>query len=409
MHVLTRISLPSGPLRAKSPPPPGPPPTPEGCSAGADATPAGGFDCASAVAEGVRISWALAADGDSVRLRLDATVGASYVALGAGGGASGAKMLGSDIAVGYVGDSGGPVIKTYRLPQYSAPSETDDACGGGGDSCPLSELAVAAPSGGVLAVELRLALSGSMDDDDVRLVWAVGNPDREWPAMHADFGAYAIGGGAVALRSRKAAQFTHGALMLAAWAGAAPAAALVARAVRWGALANGKWFQAHLALVAAASAATLWAFFLAVRRFHTPAGVAHAKIGVAVFAIFVVQVLMGVLRPGKNGEPKRLGVVPPGWRPAFQAAHRGVGALALALGAAACITGGMRYEALWGASGLLVAAILLLGAWTAAWLFAEVQRWPAEGHCTIASNATEMAMRSGDSARSGAQLIDMPR
>ena len=51
----------------------------------------------------------------------------------------------------------------------------------------------------------------------------------------------------------------------------------------------------------------------------------------------------------------------------------------------------------------------LWGAWTAAWLFAEVQRWPAEGHCTIASNATEMAMRSGDSARSGAQLIDMPR
>eukprot|EP00793_Prasinoderma_coloniale_P003063 PRCOL_00006530-RA len=354
---------------------------------------AAGFDCVAEIIPGkLAISWAtpttpavgrkLAAGEASVRVRIDAhaSLNAEYVAVGLG---AGAKMIGADAAVAWSEDDVARAA-AYRLDSYSNPE--DGSCGDGGP-CPFSDLEGASGADGSVALEATIAMA---DASNVVLIWAYG---PRWKGFHTARGKVvfdAVGGGSSAKvgASKKDVHFTHGVLMLVTWAVLIPLAALVARAMRWGALKAPRWFKVHMGTNAVAAALFVWGIALALARFDSKAiPKAHKEVGLVMLLLWALQVLMGIFRPNASATAsKRLGFIPSSLRPQYNIAHRGLGALTLVVGAANCLTGAMRYDFLYDDSSLLLVTWACIALCAVAWIGTELAGWPARGRASAGSS-----------------------
>lgn len=133
----------------------------------------------------------------------------------------------------------------------------------------------------------------------------------------------------------------HGVLMALAWLIFMPSAS--AAALLKNIIPNGMWFNAHLACVGAGSLLFAVALGLLIGRDEHGEDddlEKHYALGVAVIALWLIQLALGALRPNKNPEQgSRLGFIPTALRPLWFLAHRIIAPLVIILAAATCWVG----------------------------------------------------------------------
>ena len=141
-------------------------------------------------------------------------------------------------------------------------------------------------------------------------------------------------------RVSSAALRAHGAILVAAWAYAAPLGWVAARAKRADLTSRPLWLRAHQGLQMAAVVLTLAGIFKAVLAVAAAAGAdhlegRHPKLGVGVAAAVAANAVLGLLRPRAPAP----GAAPTRARAAFEVAHRLLGFGALGLGAVTLLAG----------------------------------------------------------------------
>ncbi|KAK3264405.1 hypothetical protein CYMTET_26854, partial [Cymbomonas tetramitiformis] len=361
----------------------------EGDSAALDETPSceastvEGYECTEQLTDGISLNWNLRDAAAATRRRglrqsdqtvelyveVEASLNAAYVSLGFG-----TQMAGSDVVVGYTDSNGASTTGTYTLGSYVAPSE------GSCTDCSFAVRSFTTQSTGSSALVFTAAVPAS-EDEETSFVWSYGTSD--WPVKHTKAGAVRINlasgvssGIASPLKDEHTA---HGALMITAWLVITPASAMVARSLRH-IIGAPAWFNVHIGLNSVAGVLFLAGILLAFDKFDSGnLPQSHKEVGAAVLWMWMVQVVLGALRPDAHGK-LRLGCIQPSWRPAWLAAHRVVAAACLICGATNCITGAMRYEDLHDEKSMLVASLSMLGIMVIVATGMEVMGLPAKAH-----------------------------
>ena len=244
----------------------------------------------------------------------------------------GRSMSSADVVVG-----GGTAVTTYTLTSTQTPSKPCAI-----SNCPIS---LASDTSTSTSTEIKFKLvDASSAPGSISFIW--GMTTSAWPNVHSSKGVVSVdltgqGGSAYGSGSHLNRDVAHGVLMALAWLIFMPSAS--AAALLKNIIPNGMWFNAHLACVGAGSLLFAIALGLLIGRDEHGEDddlEKHYALGVAVIALWLIQLALGALRPNKNPEQgARLGFIPTALRPLWFLAHRIVAPLVIILAAATCWVG----------------------------------------------------------------------
>ena len=311
------------------------------------------------------LHWAVA--GVDVSILAEATASNGYIAVGW---SSDGLMDGSDAVIGWAGHAAAYQLEGKGL--------SDIVPSSGALAVTLADASTAVEDGRLLLRFTRPLAAGRIALDPqmpaVHL-WAVGSAPQL--AYHGARGTYslALGAGSVAVEVTAIAvtKVLHGVLMLLGWGVLLPSGVLIARYLKWkGPL----WLKLHIGLQISGLALGLAGLALALMQFGPLGGSlrGHGLMGLLVSALGLLQPLNGVLRPKKSA------ILTPRRR-AWEAVHKGLGWLALALAVPTLVTGmltldkqeGIALPAALPGFGCAYVAVLALFVLGAAWM--QLQGW----------------------------------
>lgn len=243
----------------------------------------------------------------------------------------GRSMSSADVVVG-----GGTAVTSYTLTNRNTPSTP---CA---SNCPISS---ASDTSTGTSTEIKFKfVDASSAPGPISFIW--GMTTSAWPVGHDSRGVVSVdltgqGGSAYGGGSHLNRDVAHGVLMALAWLIFMPSAS--AAALLKNIIPNGMWFNAHLACVGAGSLLFAIALGLLIGRDEHGEDddlEKHYALGVAVIALWLIQLALGALRPNKNpDEGARLGFIPTALRPLWFLAHRIIAPLVIILAAATCWVG----------------------------------------------------------------------
>ncbi|CAD7696345.1 unnamed protein product [Ostreobium quekettii] len=277
-------------------------------------------------------------------------------------------MAPSDCVVGWVED-GVPDVRPYRVMSRSISPGDEDT------SIIITDVAASEVDGNTTIAFTWNVASGNVPVDPssgiVLMNAALGGSDglvQHGPGERSSFLLSGVGVNNDITRYYKA----HGALMIIAWLLCIPAGILCAHH-KWclkGIGTKGLWFQIHRGLQVVGIMATIAAFGIAVNKFEcckTEDGDRHKPLGATVFAMSLMNVVLGLFRPGTEA-PRR-------WM--FNYAHYFFGYGSFVLAIPTVFLGIFAYDDLTteGVSTWVVLAVVALAGLGGLYVCMEVVRW----------------------------------
>lgn len=284
---------------------------------------------------GYTVHWAVDDTAQTVSMAVVAERTSGWVAVGF---SPDGQMTGSDAVIGWSG--GGSSVLMYEMSGRRV-SGVNEISG------QVSDTSISVEDGRTTMTFTRsLATPSALPLDSATFLWAVG--PSEGLSQHAggDRGAFplALSGsaaGALAIPNIAFVQLAHGLCMLIGWGLLLPiGAAMAVLKERVGAP---LWFQLHRGLQVVGLLVAIVGFSLAVANFESDLG-AHGTLGITVMVLGLFQPINGVLRPHKDKD----GAHTSRKRALWEATHKGVGWLTLALAAPTIALGATKLEDLAG-------------------------------------------------------------
>lgn len=244
----------------------------------------------------------------------------------------GTRMSNGKVVVG----GGGAATTKYTMTSTQTPTNPCST------NCPISEESVTSTA---TATTLKFKLvDANSAVGTTSFVW--GMQTLAWPAKHSRKGAVSVslagqGGSSSVSGSKLNRDVAHGVLMVLAWVIFMPIGS--ASTALKNLLPNGLWFYAHLSAIGAGSLLFAIALGLLIGRDEHGKDSKldkHYSLAIAVIALWLIQLFLGVFRPNKKPEDgARLGFIPTSLRPAWFWAHRLIAPTVLALAAATIFVG----------------------------------------------------------------------
>ncbi|GAB5369350.1 hypothetical protein AAMO2058_001397200 [Amorphochlora amoebiformis] len=259
---------------------------------------------------GFKVEWSLS--DTQIRFRVTQST-SGWVGLGYG-----SRMIGSYATIGWC-SGGTATIEEYKLNGKSVGAVNTI-------STPVSDRSCT-EAGGTTAITYTVPLSTSdrsiSPSGTVKAIYAWGSNDGKssHPSSNSGKAEINFNTGEGKKTEETNWEVVHGASMWLSFALFMPTGLFMASGYVKMKLVN-FWFYGHIGAQFLAFVFALTGLIVALQYFEEPLESSHGEFGIAIFAIFCVQILGGIIRPKKEAS----------WRSKWEISHKSIGALLLTFG-----------------------------------------------------------------------------